>query len=186
MTEIFGNITLIRGDGRELLPLMAPRSYDLALADPLASFDTPADIPAVCFAQLVRVSLNQIVWNGNLFDLPETRGVICWDRMYRGEKRPQWVMAWTSFDLPPKIFKYTPRGRIVGGRVNKPVALWRWLLSRFAEPGQRILSPFGGNLNLIIAAHGLSFPLTLLEHDIERYETACRWLQEHRPPDSGQ
>lgn len=77
MTEIFGNITLIRGDGRELLPLMAPRSYDLALADPLASFDTPADIPAVCFAQLVRVSLNQIVWNGNLFGLPETRGVIC-------------------------------------------------------------------------------------------------------------
>lgn len=52
------------------------------------------------FDQLFRVSKNQIIWGGNYFDLPPTRGVGCWDKLQPWENFSQWEMAWTSFDCP--------------------------------------------------------------------------------------
>lgn len=38
------------------------------------------------FDELFRVSLNQIIWGGNYFPLPPTRGIISWDKI-----QPWWV-----------------------------------------------------------------------------------------------
>jgi site-specific DNA-methyltransferase (adenine-specific) len=32
------------------------------------------------FAELFRISKNQIIWGGNYFDLPPTRGIVVWDK----------------------------------------------------------------------------------------------------------
>ena len=33
------------------------------------------------FDELFRVSKNQVIWGGNYFDLPPTRGIIFWDKV---------------------------------------------------------------------------------------------------------
>lgn len=33
------------------------------------------------FDELFRVSRNQVIWGGNYFPLPPTRGILCWDKM---------------------------------------------------------------------------------------------------------
>lgn len=33
------------------------------------------------FEELFRVSRNQVIWGGNYFSLPPTRGILCWDKM---------------------------------------------------------------------------------------------------------
>ena len=47
------------------------------------------------FTELFRVSKHQIIWGGNYFNLPPTRGIICWDKCQPWENFSQWEMAWT-------------------------------------------------------------------------------------------
>ena len=47
------------------------------------------------FNELFRISKNQAIWGGNYFDLPPTRGVVCWDKMQPWENFSKWEMAWT-------------------------------------------------------------------------------------------
>jgi site-specific DNA-methyltransferase (adenine-specific) len=41
------------------------------------------------FNELFRVSKNQIIWGGNYFDLPPTRGIIVWDKVQPWENFSQ-------------------------------------------------------------------------------------------------
>ncbi len=65
---------------------------------------------AAYFKELFRVSKNQIIWGGNYFDLPPTRGIICWDKLQPWENFSQVELAWTSFDRPASIFRYSTTG----------------------------------------------------------------------------
>ena len=62
------------------------------------------------FTELYRVSKNQIIWGGNYFDLPPTRGIIAWDKMQPWENFSQFELAWTSFDCPAALFRYSNTG----------------------------------------------------------------------------
>src|SRR5689334_16929911 len=60
------------------------------------------------FAELFRVSKNQIIWGGNYFDLPVHKCFIIWDKgesMY-GRDFAECEQAWASFDKPARVFKY--------------------------------------------------------------------------------
>lgn len=57
------------------------------------------------FDQLFRVSLNVIIWGGNYFPLPPSRCIICWDKEQPWENFSQIELAWTSFDMPAKMFR---------------------------------------------------------------------------------
>ena len=107
------------------------------------------------FAELMRVSKNQIIWGGNYFDLPPTRCVICWDKEQPWENFSQWEMAWSSFDKPAALFK-RQNGIREPGKIHptqKPVKLYEWLLHRFAEPGMTVLDTHLGSASSAIAAH---------------------------------
>ena len=122
------------------------------------SWDTSPPGPEY-FAELMRVSQNQIIWGGNYFDLPPTRGIIIWDKVQPWENFSQVEMAWTSFDTPAALFKMN---NCMGGKIHptqKPVALYSWILSRYAKPGYRILDTHVGSASSLIACHraGLDF-----------------------------
>ena len=59
------------------------------------------------FDELRRVSVNQIIWGGNYFNLPPTRGIVCWDKVQPWPNFSAWEMAWTSFDCVARIFKFS-------------------------------------------------------------------------------
>ena len=95
--------------------------------------------PPEYFDELRRVSKNQIIWGGNYFPLPPTRGIICWDKMQPWENFSQVELAWTSFDCPAKIVRIsTTGGNNHEEKVHptqKPVALYQWVFKKFAGGG---------------------------------------------------
>lgn len=105
------------------------------------------------FDELFRVSKHQIIWGGNYFDLPPTRGIICWDKCQPWENFSQWEMAWTSFDTPASLFRFDNR---TGDKIHptqKPVDLYRWLLHKYAKCGWKILDTHIGSGSSAIACY---------------------------------
>jgi site-specific DNA-methyltransferase (adenine-specific) len=122
------------------------------------------------FEELFRVSKNQIIWGGNYFELPPTRGIICWDKVQPWHNFSQWEMAWTSFSRPAALFRYDNRR---GGKVHptqKPIDLYAWLLKKYAKQGDKILDTHLGSGSSRIAAYHLGFDFYACEIDSDYYE----------------
>jgi site-specific DNA-methyltransferase (adenine-specific) len=126
------------------------------------------------FDELFRVSKNQIIWGGNYFQLPSTQCFLIWDK-----KQPEdfslamCEFAWSSIQSPAKIFKYsvlTERGKI--HPTQKPVALYNWLLDRYAKPYFKILDTHLGSGSHAIACHYFGCELTACELDAEYYQAS--------------
>lgn len=67
------------------------------------------------FNELLRVSKNQIIWGLNYFIdfLYSTRGIYVWDKLQYWENFSQFELAWTSFDKPARLFKYSNSGGLI-------------------------------------------------------------------------
>jgi site-specific DNA-methyltransferase (adenine-specific) len=131
------------------------------------------------FAELKRVSKNQIIWGGNYFPLPPSRCIICWDKMQPWENFSQIELAWTSFDSPAQIFKFDNR---TGGKIHptqKPVQLYKWLLNKYAKQGDKILDTHLGSGSIAIATHDYGFDLTACELDKEYFDKAMQRINNH-------
>lgn len=109
------------------------------------------------FRELFRVSRNQIIWGGNYFPLPPTRGIVCWDKMQPWENFSQVELAWTSYDCPAKLVRISSRG---GANrepkihpTQKPVELYAWIFEKFAGGGYKILDTHMGSGSSRIAAY---------------------------------
>ena len=124
------------------------------------------------FDELFRVSQNQVIWGMNYFELPRTRGVICWDKVQPWENFSQVELAWTSFDFPAKLYRYDNR---TGGKIHptqKPIALYDWILRNYAKPGQRILDTHLGSGSSAIAAHYFGCDFVGCEIDVDYFNAA--------------
>jgi site-specific DNA-methyltransferase (adenine-specific) len=131
------------------------------------------------FNELKRVSKNQIIWGGNYFPLPPSRCIICWDKMQPWENFSQIELAWTSFDMPAQIFKFDNR---TGNKIHptqKPVALYKYLLDKYAKPSDKILDTHGGSMSIAIACHDYGFDLDLCELDKEYFDKGVQRVKNH-------
>ena len=136
------------------------------------------------FDELFRVSKDQIIWGGNYFDLPPTRCIICWDKIQPWDNFSQFELAWTSFDTPAAIFRYSNTGGANKEKkihpTQKPVSLYHWLLNKYATEGYKILDTHGGSFSHAIACHDLDFELTIIEKDMEYFNKAIERLKWHQ------
>ena len=135
------------------------------------------------FSELFRVSKNQIIWGGNYFskNLPSSSGWILWDKGQRIDQADG-ELAFSSFDCPLRIFTLNRVALMIEGTIHptqKPVALYKWLLSRYAKPGDKILDTHGGSGSICIACHDLGYDLTWMELDADYYKAACERYQNH-------
>ena len=132
------------------------------------------------FWELMRVSKNQIIWGGNHFPLPPTRGIICWDKCQPWENFSQWEMAWTSFNRPASMVRIDNR---TGGKIHptqKPVSLYHWILGKYAKKGDRILDTHIGSGSIAIACHDLAYDLEGYEIDPDYHHNALQRLKKHQ------
>lgn len=60
---------------------------------------------------------------------------------------------------------------------QKPVALYEWLLLKYAKPGDKIIDTHFGSLSIGIACHDLDFDLTAYEIDQEYYRAGKERLE---------
>lgn len=144
------------------------------------------------FKELIRVSKNQIIWGANHFiqDIPNANSSswVIWDKQNGDNYFADCEMAWTSFDTAVRKFEFRWAGMLQGDMKNKevrihptqkPVALYKWLLDKYAKPGDKILDTHLGSGSIAIACHDYGFDLTACELDTEYYEKAIQRIQNH-------
>ena len=134
--------------------------------------------PKEYFDELFRVSQNQIIWGGNYFDLPPTRGIICWDKVQPWENFSQFELAWTSFDKPAAMFRHSNTGGSNSEKkthpTQKPTKLYKWILSKYAKEGDNILDTHGGSGTISIACWELGFDLDLCENKFSYFNDSWK------------
>lgn len=113
--------------------------------------------------ELLRVSKNQIVFGGNYFaeKLPISRGWIFWDKQGDGMSSVNNELVWTSFDISIKTFSrchgldkgfMNKEGKNIHP-TQKPLALYNFILTNYAEKGMKILDTHLGSGSSRIASY---------------------------------
>ncbi len=179
------------------------KHFDLAIVDPpyginaantrtgsgwitRESKDWDSSIPSKeYFEELQRVSKNQIIWGGNYFTehLRPSMGWIFWDKGQRNFSLADGELAWTSFNKALRVFDFS-RAKLNQARANfhpteKPVALYKWLLTNHAKPGDLILDTHVGSASSLIACHDMGFDAVGFEIDVDYYEASKQRLERH-------
>jgi len=211
-TRVLSQRPLIRaylGDCMDWMRVTADKAYDLAIVDPPYGIGSGIrkasgkNIPCMdgadtrfnpkawdkkipnndYFLMLRRISNNQIIWGGNYFQLPISRGWIFWDKKPIIPNYSDGELAWTSFDIVLKRIEILWNGKIRTGiepgyksihPTQKPIALYRWLLQNYAKAGQRIFDSHGGSFSSAIACYMEGFDLDICEIDEEYFESAIK------------
>jgi len=113
------------------------------------------------FAELARVSKDQIIWGGNYFDLPPTRCFLIWRKLTISEKFSMAMCeyAWTSFNGNAKWIELVPQGNKEKRfhPTQKPVELYKWILENYAKEGYKILDTHAGSASSLIACHQMGY-----------------------------
>lgn len=140
--------------------------------------------PPLYFTELFRVSKNQIIWGANYMVeyLPPSMGWIFWDKGQREFSLADGELAFTSFQKALRVFEFS-RGKLNVERgdhpTEKPVGLYKWLLDKYAKPGDKILDTHLGSGTIAIACHDYKFNLTACEIDPEYYAAAMKRINNH-------
>lgn len=127
--------------------------------------------------ELFRVSKNQIVWGGNYFGLPAHRCFIVWDKMTYVPTMSQVEQAWTSFDSPARLKKINSNNANRIHPTQKPISLYKWLLSNYAKNGDKILDTHMGSGSIAIACQQMGYDLTACELDKDYYDDAMKRIE---------
>jgi len=192
-----GQMTIYHGDCREVLPSLEP--VDLVLTDP------PYGISSICkggggygwpnrrgqpverdiwdsatpnaetMAQALCSGRDAVIWGGNYFDLPISRGWLIWNKPERNFSLAEAELAWTSKDTIIRVFDAHRSDVDRVHPTQKPISLMRWCLEKFPD-AQTILDPFMGSGTTLRAAKDLGRRAIGIEIE-ERYcEVAVKRL----------
>lgn len=164
-------------DCMEFMKTVPDKYYELAIVDPpyglgkrlsqgagklknsaLQNMDSEWDIAPKqdYFNELTRVAKNRIIWGANYFNMPPTRGIICWDKKQFMPTFSRWEYAWSSFDCPSKMYEVLSHENRIHP-TQKPVALYKWLLTNYAKPKDKIFDSHVGSGSSRIACYDLGF-----------------------------
>ena len=195
-------LTITNEDNMELMARYPDKYFDLAIVDPPYGININESIGRYkgqkhsgqkkvtwdnetpkkeYFDELFRVSKNQIIWGGNYFNLPPTKCFLIWDKLFSEDLSfSMYEMAWTSFFSTAKGFKFNPAlDRPKGHPTQKPVALYKWLLDKYAKDGDKILDTHLGSGSIAIACHDYKFDLIACELDEEYFDKAMQRINNH-------
>ena len=192
-------LTITNEDNMELMARYPDNYFDLAIVDPPYGInysgrdgqktikydnskqwdkETPTQL---YFNELFRISKNQIIWGANYFTeyFNLGKGMICWFKHQNGNFS-EWELAYTStgnakhFDRSYQQDQYNKIHP-----TQKPVALYKWLLDKYAQQGDLILDTHLGSGSIAIACHDYGFDLTACELDKEYFDKAMQRINNH-------
>lgn len=196
-----GNCELWHGDCREVLPLLPP--CDLVLTDPpygigfaaqptrsqrangiVATAWDDETPPAWVFGLLLEKAKNAIVWGGNYYALPASRGWLVWMKSGNAPSMADLEMAWTSMDMNARCFEKSVKSASLEKNLQsaahptqKPVALMEWSLG-FAPEAQTVCDPFMGSGTTGVACARMGLQFVGIERERKYFDIACRRIEQ--------
>ncbi len=109
---------------------------------------------------------------------------IVWDKNNNGDFADA-ELAYTSFKTAVRLIQLTWSGFIKCEPTNrfhptqKPIKLYKWLLSNYAKQGDKILDTHLGSGSSRIAAYEMGFDFTAFELDAEYFEAQEKRYKAH-------
>lgn len=202
--KVTDKITITNEDNMLLIARYPDNYFDLAIVDPPYGINVNVSIgrrkgdkkskyhkfagndsyipKEEYFNELFRVSKNQIIWGGNYmteFLIPSSCWIM-WDKKFSEDVTfAQFELAWTSFKSSAKKFESSPNQLNRIHPTQKPVALYKWLLDKYAKQGDKILDTHLGSGSIAIACHDYGFELTACELDKDYYIKAIERIKNH-------
>lgn len=153
------------------------------------------------FKELFRVSKKQIIWGGNYYGLEG--GYLVWDKLNGNTDQFDCELAWLSFSQRTDLVYFMWSGMFHGEKCSqdirealrqkgdksqnqkrihpteKPIELYKWLLSKYAKQGDKILDTHLGSMSIAIACHDMGFELTGCELDESYFNDGVKRLKTH-------
>ena len=188
-----GNCELWHGDCREILPTLP--ECDLILTDPPYGIGYAAqptkwsrdnvarkaeewddELPDVL--PIIAKGKSAMVWGGNHFPLPPTRGWLSWVKPPGLPSYGTTELCWTNLAMP---CRHLACERCNGDKeqhpTQKPLRLIEWCLS-FAPKAETVLDPFMGSGTTGVACVNLGKQFTGIEREREYFDIACRRIEQ--------
>src|SRR3990167_1332271 len=147
---------------------------------------TPEDI---YFQEVRRVSERQIIWGANYYNCFNAEGgALVWYKGPRTETISHCEIASLSFqkrvsyvriDWQSGFYRVAQEGKQIHP-CQKPAALYRWLLKKYAKPGDTIFDTHLGSCSIAIACYDMGFDLTGYEIEKEYFDAAVKRLENHK------
>jgi len=96
-----------------------------------------------------------IVWGGNHFALPPSRGWLVWNKPERGFTLAEAELAWTNMDRVIRVCDCRRSDPHRTHPTQKPLAVMKWCIKQAPADCQTILDPFMGSGTTLRAAKDL-------------------------------
>jgi site-specific DNA-methyltransferase (adenine-specific)/modification methylase len=190
-----GDAELWLGDCLEILPTLP--KVDAVITDPpygigfaaqptkwqrLAGKEAESwdDTTAADLAPFLALGLVQIVWGGNYYQLPPSRGWLSWFKPDAPPSMASVELAWTSMDRNARQFSWSigaTNAERVRHPTQKPLALMRWCIAQAGSPSS-ILDLFMGSGTTGVAAAEAGASFIGIEREPKYFEIACRRIEE--------
>jgi site-specific DNA-methyltransferase (adenine-specific) len=131
--------------------------------------------PTDTVVRLVSLAPKVVIWGGNYFPLPISRGWLCWYKPTMVASFGEFELAWTNCDQPSRHYAHHVVG--VSGNVNlnkrrhpaqKPLALMKWSMTQVGALSGIVLDPFMGSGTTLRAAKDMGMQAIGIEIE-ERY-----------------
>lgn len=199
--EVIGDITLYLGDCMEVMPTLD--KVDAVVTDPPYGINAGHgigrsdrirckdnkkdwDLKPIDATNLLRLNVPAVIWGGNYFNLPPTRGFLIWDKNNAGRDFADCEFAWTNQDMNARMFVMRPQN-MDGGKVHptqKPIALMQWCVNFLPKNTQTILDPFMGSGTTLVACAKMGRKGIGIELDEDYFNIACERVRKaYESPD---
>ena len=196
-------------DCMEYMRTLPEKAFDLAVVDPPYGIGMDGQKSCVCknpkhnrkehekkewdsktpdelyFRELERVSKNQIIWGANYFvkHLEQGhKGWIVWDKGQHDLTMSDCELAYSTFDCPTRVIVKNRVELLKDGTFHptqKPIALYAWIFSRYAKPGDKILDTHLGSGSSRIAAYDAGLDFVGCEIDPDYFKAQEERFKEH-------
>ena len=202
--EHIGDATLYLGDCRDILPTLPkvdavvtdppygigfaaqPTRYQRANGMSARTWDNSR--PQATIETLLALG-RCIIWGGNYFDLPPSRGWLIWTKTGNAPSMADLEMAWTSMDMNARHFEKSVKSASLEKDLQtgahpsqKPVPLIEWCIG-FVPGSGPLLDPFMGSGTTGVACANLGRSFIGIEIDPSYFDIACRRIEEaYRQP----
>lgn len=175
--------------GREISSIGVKRTYNKSTCWKVPSCEY--------FNELFRVSKNQIVWGCNYFNFPFGSGRVVWDKCNGNSSFSDAEIAYCSMHDSVRLYRYMWNGMMQGKSIyegdiqqgnkalnekrihptQKPIALYKWLLMKYANQGDKILDTHVGSASSLIACEDMGYEYLGFEIDKYYYDAARKRLE---------
>lgn len=122
----------------------------------------------------------QIIWGGNYYPLPPTRGWLSWFKPDAPPSMAHFELAWTNQDANARqiscsIGETNPER--VGHPTQKPLRVMRWCVEQAGMPAVT-LDPFMGSGTTGVACVSLGLRFVGIEINAEYFALACKRIED--------